>query len=565
MKKRNLSNFTFLLILIFSETSSADFKVKELVNSLGIVEHFSVEKIIDTDLDFANQKTWFSEGETVKVVRDIPAFISEYDSINSPTYRETIYAKNALPELYRKAWENQQYSEFNKEGTGTQDAWSDTEVRTIVEQGPSKNRINLTIVGDGYTLSEKNRFFEDAKRITDDLFSESTFASYLMLFNVYAVFVPSKDSGITDVQTKNTIFGLYRTPKGSKRAIMPGNTLNIERALRLAPASTDYPIVLANDDFYGGLGGRYAISTRSVFSGSVVLRHELGHNFGNVGEEYDGGQVYSGANNTRSASLAAWQQWVAGAKEIHQATHLKGFYSWENLSKGPINVEFDFSGASDESLGFNLSSVGWNTPDDVEILINNKVVPYKGVFTKDRSFFDVVEMGTLKAGKNILTVREKIKDGDNVLAFVRLYSYPANYRFDDDYIGGFATYAGEGSPAGFRPTDNSCLMRNMLLKKFCAVDIENMWNRFLAKVSLIDAIDTQGNEVKLLYPQLSGTTVTWLRQVNGQWLEMTELKNLASWKKDRFGKGQFSVEVNFVTPEVRKYNSRFKTKMDFTL
>ena len=51
---------------------------------------------------------------------------------------------------------------------------------------------------------------------------------------------------------------------------------------------------------WGGLGGRYAITTRSLTSGSMVLRHELGHNFSNVGEEYDGGQVYSGANFSRT-------------------------------------------------------------------------------------------------------------------------------------------------------------------------------------------------------------------------------------------------------------------------
>lgn len=54
---------------------------------------------------------------------------------------------------------------------------------------------------------------------------------------------------------------------------------------------------LGNDEFYGGLGGEFTISTSSETSGTIVLRHEMGHNFANVGEEYDGGQVYRGANS----------------------------------------------------------------------------------------------------------------------------------------------------------------------------------------------------------------------------------------------------------------------------
>src|SRR4051812_46669625 len=37
-----------------------------------------------------------------------------------------------------------------------------TEVRTLVTSGPKENRVNLTILGDGYTVSEKDKFFADA-------------------------------------------------------------------------------------------------------------------------------------------------------------------------------------------------------------------------------------------------------------------------------------------------------------------------------------------------------------------------------------------------------------------
>jgi hypothetical protein len=34
------------------------------------------------------------------------------------------------------------------------------------------------------------------KRLTDDMFKDATFASYLPLFNIWAIFIPSVESGI---------------------------------------------------------------------------------------------------------------------------------------------------------------------------------------------------------------------------------------------------------------------------------------------------------------------------------------------------------------------------------
>jgi hypothetical protein len=47
---------------------------------------------------------------------------------------------------------------------------------------------------------------------------------------------------------------------------------------------SDFPTLIGNDDYYGGLGGEFTISTRSLTSGTIVLRHELGHNLIYVGE-----------------------------------------------------------------------------------------------------------------------------------------------------------------------------------------------------------------------------------------------------------------------------------------
>ena len=203
---------------------------------------------------------------TPEVVQNLPYFLAE----SSHPQDQSFFIETLKSEL------NSRENLFLKKLALTKNLESkelkSVEVRSFVTDGPISNRIHLTILGDGYTQNEKEKFFADAKRITENLFTESTFDSYLPLFQVHAVFVASNESGLGDGSPKDTAFELYRTPKGSKRAIYPGNQSALERALAYAP-KTDYPIVIANDDFYGGLGGRYAISTRSEKSGMIVLRH----------------------------------------------------------------------------------------------------------------------------------------------------------------------------------------------------------------------------------------------------------------------------------------------------
>lgn len=259
------------LLLLSSFSTFAAWKVKRLYNY-----DKKQSKVISLE-EVKNLKI-----KNKRMLKNIPAMISE-----DPIETDKIHYQEIL--FPQSKFNNSNISTLNQKlGTNpsrNKAPWDKAEVKALVKQGPDNNRIVLTILGDGYTLGEKEKFFNDAKRITDDLFKVDTFASYLSLFNVYAVFVPSNDSGITDLKRKDTVFDLYRSPRGSKRGIMPGNRSAIEKALKLAPAPADYPIIVANDDFYGGLGGQYAITTRSLTSGSMVLRHELGHNFGNVGEE----------------------------------------------------------------------------------------------------------------------------------------------------------------------------------------------------------------------------------------------------------------------------------------
>lgn len=219
----------------------------------------------------------------------------------------------------------------------------EAEVFKIIDSGPSENRIDVVFMGDGYASHERARFLQDMNRLATDMWFTSfdaftvqfhrkgdTFRSVTPFVNVWAVYVPSVDSGIlrvlgyptalnpgigTNGRAKNTPFGLYRD--GTE---LRGVYCSKRRAARAAcrktgPKACDYPSLIGNDDFYGGillhcptldvtgLGGEFTITTRSILSGTVVLRHEMGHNFISVGE----GALYSLYNNyhriRRRASL----------------------------------------------------------------------------------------------------------------------------------------------------------------------------------------------------------------------------------------------------------------------
>ncbi|MDB5038505.1 MAG: hypothetical protein JWQ35_2033 [Bacteriovoracaceae bacterium] len=493
------------------------------------------------------------------LLKSIPYILSEGPESSQFVYEEIIFEnQDALPDDYREFYEANHLR--------VPEAPEGAELKTIIQQGPPKNRINLTIVGDGYTNDEKDKFFQDAGRISQDLFKAQAFSSYLPLFNIFAVFVPSNDSGISDLEKKDTAFGLYRSPPGSKRAIMPGNTAAIERALSVAPA-TDFPIVIANDDFYGGLGGRYAISTRSVLSGSVVLRHELGHNFGDVGEEYDGGYVYRGANFSSRKNFR-WANWADGDVQVYDSKFISGEYVWQNLHNHPFKTRIEVPAPSEAGpyqLFIRLSGVGWTSPGDVNAFIDGNPITFEGLYTPDRSFFDVKPLLSLSPGSHNLEVKEMTEDENKVLAFAQVTANRPDYDYTPNKIAAFATFDDSGNFVGYRPTDDSCLMRNMRSPFFCAIDKENMWIRFLNRVDLIDSVEIEaGRKVQLKAAPLKDLSVHWFKLENGEETELEELRDKREWNGEQ-ATGKFRVRVEFKTPEVRTYTKRFTSLREFQL
>ncbi|MFE3494593.1 M64 family metallopeptidase [Streptomyces sp. NPDC059175] len=177
--------------------------------------------------------------------------------------------------------------------------------------GPTDKRFNLVFLGDGYTVDELGEFRADVGRHLGMLWSIEPFASYRSYVNVWAVEVPSPESGVDcdpslDAPRRNTPLDMGFWGGCDQDGVQRLLTVDSRAATALADlvpgtTSTNRQVVaLANSDTYGGAGGTYATASGGNALSSLITPHEIGHSLGRLQDEYDyyargiPGDTYSG-------------------------------------------------------------------------------------------------------------------------------------------------------------------------------------------------------------------------------------------------------------------------------
>ncbi len=162
-------------------------------------------------------------------------------------------------------------------------------VWTVLENGPAAEKVDLLVLGEGYTEKELPKFHADVKRLVEVLFRQEPFKGRRKDFNVRALDLPSAETGISRPQS-----GIFRrTPLSAQYGIFGSERYVLtydDRALRDAASAAPYDFleILVNDARYGG-GGIYAHqATASVDTGfaDYVFVHEFGHHFAGLADEY---------------------------------------------------------------------------------------------------------------------------------------------------------------------------------------------------------------------------------------------------------------------------------------
>ncbi|MDQ3280002.1 MAG: IgA Peptidase M64, partial [Acidobacteriota bacterium] len=162
-------------------------------------------------------------------------------------------------------------------------------VWSYLDNGPASQKVDLLVIGEGYTQAETPKLRKDVERLVGRLFATEPFKSHRNDFNVRVLELPSAQSGVHRPRTndhRRTTTGVQYNIFDSERYVL---TLD-NRAMRDAAASAPYDFleILVNEKQYGG-GGIFADqATAAVDTGyaEYVFVHEFGHHFAGLGDEY---------------------------------------------------------------------------------------------------------------------------------------------------------------------------------------------------------------------------------------------------------------------------------------
>lgn len=193
-------------------------------------------------------------------------------------------------------------------------------VRTIVSNGPTNNRYDVVILGDGYTAGEQARFDSDCLTFSAALFQKEPYRTFGRYFNVHTVFRASNQSGADqpDVNppiVRDTVYDATYNYGGTDRCLYIRNTGVALADAALAPANEGRILVMVNDSRYGGCASTFAVSYNGASMNEVQI-HEMGHSVGGLADEYwYTGQNYSGPevgepNATIGSTGAKWSAWL---------------------------------------------------------------------------------------------------------------------------------------------------------------------------------------------------------------------------------------------------------------
>lgn len=200
------------------------------------------------------------------------------------------------------------------------------QVDTLYKAGPQDNRINVVILGDGFTEAEMPKFAAEAKKFADFFRTHEPYDKYQDYFNFFAIRTPSKESGITNpgtapdaypdqpVETRETFFGVSFGEAIHRLLAITKREAYSDLLATHFPAF-DMVIMLANTQYYGGAGGGVAIFSLQKNSNNVGV-HEVGHTLANLADEYwqgpYGTYLREGPNITGDSSetKVRWKNWL---------------------------------------------------------------------------------------------------------------------------------------------------------------------------------------------------------------------------------------------------------------
>lgn len=164
--------------------------------------------------------------------------------------------------------------------------------QSVQQQGTVDNRINLLILGDGYTSAQQSDFDGDVDAVIAYMQTFEPYQSYGDFISYDRLFTASSESGADkpvacfgdDAVTVDTAFDGSYCILDIRRLL----TVSGSKIYTAAAASPDWDeiIVIVNDQEYGGSGGGFSTFSTNSAANDIFI-HEYGHSFTRLADEYD--------------------------------------------------------------------------------------------------------------------------------------------------------------------------------------------------------------------------------------------------------------------------------------
>ncbi len=180
-------------------------------------------------------------------------------------------------------------------------------VWAVEQNGPPADKVDLLLLGDGYTAAEMDKWHKDARRLTETLFSQSPFKEHRKDFNVWAIDTPADESGVSrpsDGVWRRSPLGARYDAFGSERYVLDFDNKRLRDIATAAPY--EFMEIVVNGRKYGGGGifNLYATCASDNAYTPYIFVHEFGHHFAGLADEYYTSDV---AYETGGERIEPWE------------------------------------------------------------------------------------------------------------------------------------------------------------------------------------------------------------------------------------------------------------------
>lgn len=187
--------------------------------------------------------------------------------------------------------------------------------------GDPATKVDLLILGEGYSKEELPKFEAQARRMAEHLFTVSPFKERAKDFNVWALTVPVPVSGVSRPSTgihRASAVGLRYDIFGSERYALTLDNRKFRDLAQYAPY--EFVEILFNGQTYGGGGifGQFSTAAADNDWIDYLFVHEFGHHFAGLADEY-----YTSPSVYAPAGGQKVEPWEPNVTALHDPAALK--------------------------------------------------------------------------------------------------------------------------------------------------------------------------------------------------------------------------------------------------